>query len=170
MAVHATAADLIVRFDQNTIGDLLSDTGTPVAVAQFATNPKLVALLLASSGRLEAACLISKMYSVADLDGLTGNSLALKKSIVCDDVMSRLMGRRPEKFGRDYVKAIRDEVELYITMLRKGERIFDVETVEAAGLPTVDGPSTVDYTNMNLLPDRVKNYYPGRKQRLPLGR
>jgi phage gp36-like protein len=165
---YADPSDMIVRYDEQTVKDLLSDTGEPIV--DLTTNAKLLALLEAASGRLEAALLVARHYTVVELSALTGNSLALLKDIVCDLTMTKLLRRRPEKFGSDAIKAASQEAEEYLDRLRNGERLFDVPAHIDAGLPSVDGPSTIDYQNLNLIPDRTQRFYPARMRRLPLGR
>jgi hypothetical protein len=159
---------MIVRYDERTIKDLLSDTGEPIA--DLTGNTALTALLEAASGRVEAALLVARIYSTDQLAALTGNSLALLKDIVCDLTMAKLLRRRPEKYGADAIKAASQEAEEYLDRLRKGERLFDIDANITAGLPKVEGPSTLDYEWLNLIPDRTQRFYPARMRRLPLGR
>jgi phage gp36-like protein len=166
----ATPSDMIARYDERSIADLLSDTGDPVESADLATDTKLLAALESASGRVEAAVLVSNNYTAAELAGLTGNSLALLKDIVCDIAMARLLRRRPEKIGEDSLASIAKESEDYLDRLRNGDRLFDVPAHREAGTPSVDGPTAVDYQNLNLIPDRTKHFYPRRSGRLPIGR
>ena len=165
---YASPADMVLRYDANTLSDLLSDTGE--AIADLTNNASLLAMLAASSGRLEAALLVSNHYTVTELASLTGNSLALIKDIVCDLTMARVLRRRPEKIASEALQAVAKEAEEYLDRLRKGDRIFDLAAHEAAGTPDVDGPSAADYEQLNLIPDRTKHFYPPRALRLPLGR
>lgn len=166
--VYADAEDLIARYDEQTVKDLLSDTGEPIA--DLGGDERLSALLESASGRVEAALLVAKHYNANDLEGLTGNSLALLKDIVCDLTMARLLRRRPEKFGGEAIANVAKEAEDYLDRLRNGDRIFDVPARQEAGLPSIDGPTALDYERLNLIPDRTKNFYPVRGRRLPIGR
>jgi phage gp36-like protein len=169
MAAYATADDLVARYDERTIRDLLSDDGTPVT-ERLTSHTRLTSLLEAASGRVEAASLNAKMYTAVQLAALTGNSLGLLKDIVCDLAMIRLIMRRPEKFSSEQIKDMREAAEGYLEQLRKGERLFAIDANIDAGLPTIDGPTAVDYERLNLIPDRIRNYYPSRARRLPIGR
>lgn len=165
----ATALSAVTQFfDEQTVKDLLSDSGDPVI--DVTTDAKALTLLAAARGRLASACTVSNMYAAADLDDLAGDSAALRDEIVCKAFMVSLARRRPEKFASDYWKAIAEEVEEYLDRLRKGERLFDVADNREAGLPTIDGPTLTTYERLNMLPDRTNNYYPGRGGRLPIGR
>lgn len=166
---YANALDLTSRFDERVIKDLLSDEGVPVE--SVAGNLKLDAALGDASGRIDAALLVAGQYSADDLDGLTGNSLALLKRIVCELAMSYLMGRRPEVFGGDRYEALQKSAEDFLERLRRGERLFpSVADNITSGLPSVDGPSATEYQTLNLLPDRTKRFFPVRATRLPIGR
>ncbi len=165
---YASPGDLVDRYDERTISELLSDTEEPVA--DITSNDKLLAILAGASGRVDAALLVSGNYTTDELTSLTGNSLALLKDIVCDLAMGRLLRRRPEKIGADSIAAASQDAEDYLDRLRKGERLFDVGSHVDAGQPEVTGPTTLDYARLNLIPDRTKNFYPPRSKRLPIGR
>ena len=168
MASYASAADLVNFADEQTVKDLLSDTGTYTGT--LSTDTKLTALLQAASGAVEAACGVSNLYMPTDLAALTGNTQVLLKELVCQLTLVLLVRRRPEKYGNEYWQAIRKEAEDYLDRLRKGERLFDDANKRQAGLPTIDGPSAVQYQYLNLIPSRTRNFFPSVGQRLPLGR
>lgn len=168
MAAYADYDDLIAFSDENTVRDLLSDSGDYEGDAS--ADAKLLTQLEAGSGAVESACGVSSMYTPDDLAALTGNSLALLKQLVCGLTMVGLVRRRPEKFGSEYWQAVKAEAEAYLDRLRKGERLFDDSTKRTAGLPTTDGPTAIELSNLNLLPSRTRNYFPGVGQRLPIGR
>lgn len=167
---YATAADLIARFDANTIADLASDTGEPAG--DISAAPRVLTALEDASGRVDAACMVSDLYTAADLAALTGNGLALLKRIVCDIALANLLGARPEKYGTEFFKAIDERAEEYLERLRKGARLFPIQAQKDAGLPSVDGPSAVDIDedHLNLVTSRTHNFYPHAARRLPFGR
>jgi len=168
---YATSTDLTARFDARTIGDLASDSGTQVDEAGLATSAKVTAALDDASGRIDGALTVAQIYTTDDLDDLTGNSLALLKRITCELAMAFLISRRQEKFLDESVSRVEAQSEEYLDRLRKGERLFgDVDAATAAGLPTVGGMTAVEYNELNLIPDRARNFYPARQSRLPLGR
>ncbi len=41
---------------------------------------------------------------------------------------------------------------------------------QAIGVPTIDGPSSVKYEEMNLMPDRMLRYFPEQITRIPTNR
>jgi hypothetical protein len=168
MAAYASSVDLIAFYDENTVKDLLSDTGTYSGT--LSSDSKLTMLLEAGAGRIESACGVSNLYTPTELAALTGNSLGLLKQINCQLCMVSLIRRRPEKFGDDANQVILQEAEEFLDRLRKGERLFDDSAKREAGLPTIDGPSAVTMQQLNLLTTRTHNYFPGVAQRLPLGR
>lgn len=159
MAAYATSADLIKRYDSRDIAMLASDTGSPSA--GIATDPNVTEALLDASGEIDSALMVSKMYAATDLTSLTGNSAAKLKRLTCDLAMSFLFARRP-LFGFEKYEAARKMSDGHLDRLRKGENIFDLQAIKDAGVPKVDGPTTVDYTDLNLVRDRTKNHYPRR--------
>jgi phage gp36-like protein len=166
---YADADDLVYRFDERVIKDLLSDDRSPVE--SLHGNLRIEAALDDASGRIDGALQVGGQYTTDDLEGLTSNSLALMKRITCELAMAYLLSRRPELFGGQRYEALQKSSEEYLERLRRGDRLFasSAEHV-AAGLPSVDGPTATDYNRLNLLPDRTQRYYPSRSSRLPIGR
>ncbi len=166
---YATADDLRARYDERILADLVSDTGQPVTT--LATDAKITAALTDASGRVDAACTVANVYLADDLSGLAGNALSLLKLITCQLAMAALLSRRQERLGDEGLQRVTQEAEDYLDRLRKGERLFgSIEAAKSAGLPTTDGPRTVDYDRMNLLPDRTRNFFPSRGSRLATNR
>jgi hypothetical protein len=83
-----------------------------------------------------------------------------------------LVQRRFDKLSSEYWTEREKWCEDYLDRLRNGQRLFLASPADlvGAGQPSVDGPTAVEYAYLNLLPDRVENFYPNRGQRLPLGR
>jgi phage gp36-like protein len=159
---------MATRFDVRTLADLASDSGEPIA--DVTDDPNILAALEDASGRMDAAALRGKLYTPTQLGALTGNSLALRKRICCEIALAYLMARRPEKYGAESLKGMMESSEAYLEMLRKGDRLFEVDALIEAGLPEIDGPTTAQYNDMNLLPERTRNFYPSRASRVPIGR
>ncbi len=164
---YADARDLIDRYDERTIYDLASDTGDPISDPE--SNSKVTQALEGASGAINAAVRVGDMYSPDDLLALEGDDAAYLKDLTCDLAMGRLIKRRPEKYGDQYENITKTALEA-LEDIRKGAAVFPVPENVAAGKPTVNGPRTEDYRRLNMIPDRTRNYYPNRKQRLPLGR
>lgn len=165
---YATPADLVARKDQRTLADLASDTGTPST--DVLTDPVIQAALDDASGKVESALMNGQLYSLDDIAGFTGNSLALLKRITCEVAMAYLLARRPGYDEDGYKKAL-DAADEWLNQIRKGERVFgDATSQLAASVPSIDGPTALKYEYLNLIPDRTRNTYPNRGQRLPLGR
>ena len=174
MTALANYDDLVAFTHEQTVKDLLSNDGADVV--DPADDPGLATLMQAASGRLEAACGVSALYSPSDLAVLVaanGNTAALIKEIVCSLTLLSLVRRQPEKWGSEYWQNIRDEYEGkngYLDRLRHGERLFDDPLKREAGTPSVDGPSAIDCMRLNLISSRTHNFFPSVAQRLPLGR
>lgn len=169
MAAYATSADLIKRFDTNVIGDLASDTGTPIASSAFSTDDNITAALADATGEINSAVMVADLYTAAELAAVTGEDLEFLKRLTCDLAMGYLMGRRPEKYGEQAVKLV-EVARAHLELIRSGKRLFNIQAKKDAGQPSIDGPTAVDYDNLNLIPDRTRNFYPARATRLPLGR
>lgn len=171
MAAYATAADLIARRDERFVGQLVTDHDEPLTTAEILVSDKIETALEDASGEVEAAMLAGKRYSVAELSGLTGNSLGLLKRIVCTIAIANLLERRPT-INAEQAKFYFDQAQAYLKALRTGENLFnlaDLSNVEAA-VPDTEGPTSVDYATINFLPDQMIRHFPDRIDRLPLDR
>lgn len=158
---YATPLELLERKDARDIGDLVSDTETPVSPADLPSNTNLLAALDDASGDIEAALLVGGKYTTDDLDGLTGNSRYHLVRITIEVAMYHLLRRRPEANldQLEYYSKLRDS---YIEPLRGGSNVFNIPAHLAAGKADVSGPTTQQYNDLNLVRDRVRNYFPRR--------
>jgi phage gp36-like protein len=165
----AAPADLMARKDYNILADLCQDEGERPSRADMLTNVNIQTSLDDASADIEAALFVAHRYSLEDLTGLTGNSLALLKRMTCDLAMAYLYDRRPihnpEQYER-YLTLKRNTLE----RLRTGENVFNLPAQEDKALPTIDGPTNATYERLNLIPERTPNFYPFRSSRLPTDR
>lgn len=164
---YATVAQLLERFDSRTIGQLASDSNVDVAGVDLPTDPRVLAALNDASGDIDSALLVGGMYSTDNLAGLSGNSNYKLIRLTCQLAMLYLYERRP-MYDPDTVKAYRDMSQEALDRLRKGENVFDISANLQAGVPSVDGPTAVEYRELNLVRDRASRAYPAR--RLPHNR
>lgn len=158
---YATGAQLLERYDARVLGDLVADDNTQVAAAALPANSIIVAALEDASGDIEAALFVGRRYSPADLSGLTGNSQKHLIRITCDIAVSYLLRRRVEQ-NPERAAAQAQLAESHLEMLRDGVNVFGLDPQMDAGKPTTTGPSTPDFTNLNLIRDRTRNYYPAK--------
>ena len=165
---YATSVDLATQYDETTLKDLCVDNGVPEVT--LSTNAKIVYALDRATGEINAAVLVGNLYTVEILEALEGPDLKYLKALCCELALSYLILGRPEKYGSEATKDCRQSVKETLDMLRRGERVFNVDANKEAGLPTIDGPRAVDYQRLNLIPNRTQNFYPHNANRLPLGR
>ncbi len=169
---YATPTDLAQYYDGRVIADLASDSDAPVA--DITADPKVLAILSAASGRVDSALTVANHYrpeNLATMIADAGDAAALLKWLVATIAIAMLLSRRPGSRYEERYRATVKDAEDFLDRLRKGERVFGEATAQRdAGLPSVDGPTTVDYDRLNLLPDRTRHFYPSRGSRLPLGR
>lgn len=165
---YATADDMIARFDESLLRDLCSDTDTPVL--DLAGSAKMVAALATASGKVESAVYVSANYSPAELVTLSGNALALLVDLTCGLAMGQLLRRRPGRATDDNLKAIIEEAKETLEEIRRGTKLFTLEAHAEKGLPTIGGPTALDYQRLNLITSRTRNFYPSVASRLPTDR
>lgn len=128
-SAYCTAAQMGMYFDTRELDDLCDDTNTG---SDYRDSDMLTAILQASSGEVEAACLVGGRYAVADLEALTGNSAALLQSLVADLSMQKLRNRRGRAGEKDL--AVQERNQQMLKDLREGVRIFGLQEVADAGL------------------------------------
>jgi phage gp36-like protein len=171
MASYAAASDLLARFDNTVVAELCADDHQEVPSEDLATNTNLLAALADASGDVESAMLIGERYTTAQLEALTGNSLGKLKRITCTIAMAYLMERRPLVHVSNAERLLK-RAEEYLEQLRTGQRIFNVtDNVVDYQLPTINGPTSVKYEEMNLVTERMGvRYFPEQLTRLPTTR
>lgn len=172
MAAYASASDLIARHDANLIGELIRDDHDPSTSDEIEDSTVLATILEDASGQVEAAMLCGNRYSPEQLAALQGNSLGLLKKIVCLIAMAALLDRRPGRHT-EASKSYYEMAKVYLEDLRTGKNLFnltDDESNRTAANPSTTGPTVVDYTRLNLLPDQMVRHFPNRQSRLPYGR
>lgn len=162
----ASPTDLIDRYDERVLKDLVSDSGTPATTLQG--DRKIAIALESGSGRVLAACRVGKLYSLSELAQLEGPDSSLLKDIVCQIAMVKLMRRRPRPDMADSMKMMEEEAEVYLKLLRDGHRVFGLDAKLEASVPDVQAPSVAQIENLNLITTRFSRYYPSPSRRLPL--
>ena len=159
---YCSAAQFLKRFDDRDVRDLVSDTGTAVTTGAIATDEILLQVLDDASGDIDAALQAGGRYSAADLSGLTGNNANKLERMTAEIAMLYLLERRPS-FNPDQLERFEKIRNRHLEPLRKGTNIFALADAITAGAASVDGPTTQNYTDLNLVRDRVQNYYPRRR-------
>ena len=168
MSAYATTAQLIERFDARVLGDIASDDGAAVSEPGLAANPKLLAALNSASGEVEASVIAGGIYTVAQLVAMTGNAQYLLVDLTCCVAMCKLLKRRASSSSEALMKAVCEDAREMIQSLRKGEAVFGGTSASDGQLPETIGPTTATFTNLNMMRDRTRNYYPHRA--LPFNR
>jgi phage gp36-like protein len=165
----ASGSDLVQRFDIRLIGDLATDSGSTLPEDEVAAHPNVAAALEDAMGEMVVALLVGGKYTEAELLGLTGYSLAHARRINCDIAMALLVKRRPiveEERASEIAKQSRE----HLKQLREGANVFGIPANVDSGNLSLASMSTVDITNLNLLPERMGRYFPDTGQRMPRGR
>lgn len=128
-----TPAEFLKRADANTVGQLCSDTKTPVDPVSLLTNPVLQAALDDAQGDVEAYCLKGNYYQPADLAALTGVGQKRLFRLLARLALGYLYERRPN-FAPVSPQAAQAREDL--EALSRGEQIFGLAETQAAGEPS----------------------------------
>lgn len=122
---YATAQDLIIRYDERRVADLVSDTGT--RSPNPLTSPVVAAVLEDAAGMIDAACRVGGRYSLIDLANMAGSGHSLLIRLSCDIAYSLLVARRGYSTTDQKVMAPQLEfVNKMLDDLRKGDRVLDI--------------------------------------------
>lgn len=161
-ATYVTYTDLIARFDERDIQQLLIDDSSDGTVVDVSTNTKLVVALSDAEGEVLSALRKAGKYNVAILGALTGVDLDYFKRIICEIAMVHLFRRRPT-FSPDALEAYEKIRKSNIKELQDGCSVLTADEPAAinAGLVNNEGPSVPEWEALNMWRDR-SNYFPQR--------
>lgn len=161
---YASAADMAARYDVRTLGQLCSDTGTPISSGSLSSSERMTAALAGASGMVEAAVTAAGTYAPADLAALTGVSLAYLKDLVCALALGRLFLARPDREGKA-PEACKLAVE-ELTRLRQGEWSLGLVEQRDAGKISVDEETSADVEARNGIVVECQRLFSRRNNRL----
>src|SRR5262245_47732329 len=133
MGRYASGIDLVARHDVNLIGDLATDDREELAAASVPTHVNVLTALDDASGAVEAALQRGGQYSVADLQSLTDNSLALLKRVVCLIAMAFMFERRAG-VHQEKAEWYFERAGKYLEDLQKGKNVFNLPLQVEAGM------------------------------------
>lgn len=159
---YATPAQMLLRYDSRTIGQLVADDDTQVSASGLLTDTVLAAALGDASGRIDSALLQGGRYTTDDLEGLTGNNATYLVRICCDIAMEFLWQRRPY-YDIERYKQARELAEDHLKLLQSGKDIFDIASVQNASVPSNYAPTVYQYDNIGMIRDRTRGYFPARR-------
>lgn len=155
-------ADFLLRYDARVVGELVSDANSRVSAVDLATNTVVLTILADAEADVITALLTGGRYSEGDLTGLTGSSLTKAKRVISDISIEYLKERRGNR-DPERAKGERENALAPLDRLRRGENVFNLTPQIEAGLADVDGPTTLEFQDLNLVRDRVgRRYYPER--------
>jgi hypothetical protein len=149
MPTYAAADDLIKRFDERDIQQLVVDDNSDSTTVDVSSNARVETALDDAEGEVIAALRKGGRYEAAQLAALTGTDLEyLKRATTNPDVL---------KFYEDIRKG-------HIKDLQDGNSVITGDEPAAAGAGAVnnEGPSIAEWNERNLWRDRAK-YFPSRK-------
>jgi phage gp36-like protein len=164
LSVYASPVDLIDRFDERDVQELVLDDESESSLVDIRTNLRVKANLDDAEGEVVAALRRGGRYSATELAGLSGTDQSYLKRIICEIAMLHLLRRRPT-FRPQMLEAYEKVREYHLKTLQSGDSIITSapEDLEA-GLIGVDGPSVSEWNQSNLWRDRT-NYFPKRIER-----
>ncbi len=143
---YITEAELLVAFDDRTVFQLASDTGTPATTGA----PEIVNAIERASAMVESGALRGGRYSLADLAALqTADDWSLK-GLVAELTIAKLYQRRPGTIPEDMKEMLRAAGQK-IEALEKGDRIFNDSGAISSGKPSVHFLSEFERARLGLV-------------------
>jgi hypothetical protein len=166
---YCTVDQLLLFYDERSIRQLLSDTGTAVT-GSLTANEIVLEMLKAASGWVEAAACTGQRYVINssrnDLAALTGNSAKMLAKMVADLAMFDLWSRRPNLRGGEKPPTKMQMSLDFFEQLRLGERVFGIlENHQAAALDSVV-ETRRDVEDRNGVVTEAERYFGTRNNRL----
>lgn len=164
MPQFVTAEDMIARFDERDLQQLVLDDGEQSDLVDVRDSIKLDTALDDAEGEVIAALRKAGRYDSAELAQLSGTDLSYFKRVICEIAMVHVLRRRPT-FRPELLEAYTKIRESHIKEIQNGSSILSSnEPVDtAAGRVSVDGPSVSEWRQQGLWRDRM-NYFPKRIQ------
>jgi len=161
MTAYATGAEFLNRYDARLVGDLVSDTGTPVAPNDLSTNTVLLALLDDASAAVDAAVFVGNRYTPAQMASLSTTAASFVRRLVCDLGLIFLKRRRG-RFDNEKDAALLKECNETLDALRKGDDLLMLSGQTEAAASTIElvNPQLVRVPNRSTIRNRTRNYYP----------
>jgi phage gp36-like protein len=158
---YATPADLLMRKDARTIGQLVADDDTQEDSTELQTDANALQALQDASDMVDAACLMAGRYQPSDLSGMTGSGSSLLKRIVCDLAATYL--RRRRSYEGDEWPEYQEAIDI-LERLRKGELIFgSVQAVIDDAQVIVDPLNAIIQSQQNLPSSVAWPFFPSRR-------
>ena len=176
MPQYITAAQFLKAYDTRRVRDLLSDSGTPVAANDVATDPNLLQILAEASEEVAAAALVSKRYTTAQLTAMAASSTSgfLLRRLTADLAFSLLVARRGQ--GAADIERLcprHREAQRQLEQLRLGVALFPLidDTHAEAGLPdTVNVDALTNPDRIDKLTAKASRLFPADCSRTRTGR
>lgn len=155
---NVTGADLMARFDPDSIARLASDDrAASLSRADVAAHPNVTTAVSDAKGRFLAAVQFGGRYRTADLNNLTAESLEYAKRIVCTLAMAMLMGRRLGSHAEERQRLLQ-EAQMALDFLSAGKDVFTLEQQLDAGLLEHQEVSETVLINRNLRVEQLKGH------------
>jgi len=164
MPEYVSASDLVARFDERDIQELVLDDNSDASVVDVSTNSRVETCLLDAEGEVVSALRRGGRYDADELAALTGSGQSYLKRIICEIGMLHLLRRRP-MFRPEMLEAYEKVREGSLKAIQNGDSVISSAPEDTeAGLVHVDGPSVSEFNQANLWRDR-SNYFPKRIER-----
>lgn len=166
MAALATPADMALRYDETTIGQLIGNK-TTVNPGQFAGDPVLLEALDDATGEVLSCLNVGERYTVEELTAnLAGESRKYLASLTCRVAYANLWRRKPSTKGwpEHVVKEV-ERTDKQLEDLRDGKTVLHLSPqIEAGRLDVETIGATRIQNEWALLADRGRGrVFPRRR-------
>ena len=158
---YATGEDIAQRYDLRLIGDLISDTGSPIPSGSIPTNTILLAVIEDASAAIDAAVFVGNRYTPAQMADLSDTAAAFIRRLTCDLTLIYLKRRRG-RFDNEKDAALLKEVNDTLAALRDGKDLLLLNNQTEAPASTIElaQPHLIPVPARQTIRDSTRNYYP----------
>lgn len=158
LTAYATPANLQTYCDWREIGNLVKDANEEESANDQLTDPIIISCLNRAAGEIETALMVSGMYSIANLQALTGNSLEVLIGTNCDGALYWIYRRKPLMFP-DKLKTYKEQFYETLEKLKTGENVFNLIANINAGTPEAFGLTIVEEARSGLVAYKPNMHY-----------
>lgn len=161
---YCTPAQLLQFIDDRLIGDLIYDNGVRATQTQILTDSNVILALSTASGQINSAALTAQRYTVAELNGLTGddqNLLIMMTAWLAFGILCQRRGRPAENNPQVQV-SYKETLEL-LNQLRRGDTLFNVAGNVAVGVANEMFMTNAQWQAVNTLRSATPKYFPTRR-------
>jgi hypothetical protein len=162
---YLSVTEFLKLCDKRTVARWASDTGTALESGDISSDGNVAKALLAASGELESACLVSGRYTAAELAALEGATAAKRDLLLTWIAEFILWARRPALAREDGPPWVWELAQADLERLRSGQRLFAQQENIDAGVLDHDTHTAAEVENWGGITTQMGRFFGTRVNR-----